>query len=71
MESFDFERSVAKRDFTRSNFRTRVVCDVVCDLVVRDVLGAPRAEGKWYNGDMKLGVIFPCNIHSPLRISKF
>ena len=54
MESFDFERSGAKRDFTRSNFRTRVVCDVVCDLVGRDVLGAPRAEGKWYNGDMKL-----------------
>ena len=34
------------RDFTRNNFRTRVVCDVVCALVGRDVLGAPRAEGK-------------------------
>ena len=34
------------RDFTRNNFRTRVVCDVVCDLVGRDVLGAPRTEGR-------------------------
>ena len=34
------------RDFTRNNFRTRVVCDVVCDLVGRDVLGAPRAWGR-------------------------
>ena len=34
------------RDFTRNNFRTRVVCDVICDLVDRDVLGAPRAEGR-------------------------
>ena len=40
------ERSGTKRDFTRNNFRTRVVCDVVCDLVGRDVLGAPRAEGR-------------------------
>ena len=40
------ERSGTKRDFTRSNFRTRIVCDVVCDLVGRDVLGAPRAEGR-------------------------
>ena len=40
------ERSGTKRDFTRSNFRTRVVCDVVCDLVGRAVLGAPRAEGR-------------------------
>ena len=39
------ERSETKRDFTRNNFRTRVVCDVVCDLVGRDVLGAPRAWG--------------------------
>ena len=40
------ERSGTKRGFTRSNFRTRVVCDVVCDLADRDVLGAPRAWGR-------------------------
>ena len=40
------ERSGTKRGFTRSNFRTRVVCDVVCDLADRDVLGAPRTEGR-------------------------
>ena len=34
------------RDFTRNNFRTRVVCEVVCDLVGHDVLGAPRAWGR-------------------------
>ena len=34
------------RDFTRNNFRTRVVCDIVCALVGRDVLGAPRAWGR-------------------------
>ena len=41
-----FGNAQGGRDFTRNNFRTRVVCDVVCDLAGRDVLGAPRAWGR-------------------------